>query len=96
MAGNYERLHRITDGSVMSVLEAAAGWNAIVQLPRVMTDEEWTVHLLKESGILVYPGHFFDMDMEGCVAVSLLLEERRFAEYGARLRAVVEGVAGVG
>jgi alanine-synthesizing transaminase len=94
VAKNYALLRRFAEGSVMSVLEAGAGWNALVQLPRVMTDEEWTMRLLEESGVLVYPGHFFDMVMEGCIAVSLLPEESRFAEYCAKLRAVVDARVG--
>jgi alanine-synthesizing transaminase len=94
VAGNYLQLHRIMSESAITVLQAEAGWNAILQLPRVMTDEEWTLRFLKESGVLVYPGHFFDIDMEGCIAVSLLLEAEVFAEYGAIVRAVVERTTG--
>jgi len=96
VAGNYVRLQQYMEGSTITVLHAEAGWNAILRLPQVMTDEDWALHLLKHSGVLVYPGHFFDMEMEGCISVSLLPAEGLFEQYCGKVRAVVEEVAGAG
>ncbi len=92
VAENYAQVRQLMDGSPVTALHAEGGWSAILQLPRVMTDEEWALLLLEHAGILVYPGHFFDIEMEGCVAVSLLPGEHLIGEYCRSLRATVEGV----
>ncbi len=90
VAENYRVLGAALGGSAISVLHAEGGWNAVLQLPRTRNDEAWAVHLLKQSGVLVYPGHFFDLDREACVVVSLLPEDHLFRAYCARLRTAVE------
>ncbi len=87
---NYRILRAALVGSTISVLHAEGGWNAVLQLPRTRNDEEWAVYLLQQSGLLVYPGHFFDLDMGACVVVSLLPEEHLFRMYCFRLRTAVE------
>jgi aspartate/methionine/tyrosine aminotransferase len=90
VAENYRVLGAALGGSAISVLHAEGGWNAVLQLPQTRNDEAWAVHLLKQSGVLVYPGHFFDLDREACVVVSLLPEDHLFRAYCARLRTAVE------
>jgi alanine-synthesizing transaminase len=94
VAGNYAALQRSMKGSEVSVLHADAGWNAILQLPRIRNDEEWTLHLLGQKGLLVFPGHFFDMEAEGCIIISLLPEETAFLRYCTILRAAIKEEAG--
>jgi len=90
VAENYRLLGAALGGSAITVLHAEGGWNAVLQLPRMRDDEAWAAHLLRHSGLLVYPGHFFDLDMEACIVVSLLPEEHLFHAYCAKLRTAVE------
>jgi aspartate/methionine/tyrosine aminotransferase len=48
------------------------GWSAILQLPRVVTEEEWARALLEEENVLVQPGYFFDMESEAYIVLSLI------------------------
>ena len=43
-----------------------------------------------EAGVLVQPGYLFDLNDEGTLALSTILEQRRFAGAMERLFAVVE------
>jgi aspartate/methionine/tyrosine aminotransferase len=44
-------------------------------VPRTRSDDDWCSHLLDREGILVHPGHFFDMEERGVMVVSLLPED---------------------
>jgi hypothetical protein len=57
-----------------------------------MSDEAWAVELLGREGLLVHPGHFFDLAFDAAVVVSLLPEERVVSAYAENLLAVVHGV----
>jgi alanine-synthesizing transaminase len=61
-----------------NVLNCEGGWVAILRLPRIMNDDEWATLLLREEGVLVYPGHLFDFPIESCLILSLLLPEPLF------------------
>jgi hypothetical protein len=63
------------------------GWSALVRRPAVDTDEEAVLRLLREQGVLVHPGHFFDLP-PGFLVLSLLPEPETF-------RAGVEALAGM-
>jgi aspartate/methionine/tyrosine aminotransferase len=69
-----------------SVLDAEAGWSAIVRLPRIagLDDEGWALGLLERAGALVHPGALYDLP--GChVVVSLLVPGDDFARGVAAL-----------
>jgi len=61
-------------------LEVEAGWYATLRLPAVQSDEELTIHLMEEHGVIVQPGHYFDFTGEGYIVISLMTPERQFAE----------------
>jgi aspartate/methionine/tyrosine aminotransferase len=63
---------RIGRHSPCTLLPAEAGWSAVVRVPEVMTDEAWALHLLRDHGILVQPGYFFDLQLGATLVVSLL------------------------
>lgn len=63
---------RIGPSSPCTLLAAEAGWSAIVRVPEVMSDEAWALHLLREQGVLVQPGYFFDLSLGATLVVSLL------------------------
>jgi alanine-synthesizing transaminase len=68
----------IPPGSPCSLLHAAAGWNAIVRVPDLPGDdgrpgdERWALTLLSQDGLLVHPGHLFDMPPGAFLVTSLL------------------------
>lgn len=79
IVSNRNALQSMTHGSPLSLLNTEGGWNAIVKFPRLMSDEAWALRVLKESNVLVHPGHFFEIEEEACTVVSLLPEESTFS-----------------
>lgn len=62
------------------VLASEGGWNTILRVPSVYTEEEWVLQLLETRGVLVHPGYFFDFESEAYLVLSLLPEPKIFAE----------------
>jgi hypothetical protein len=60
------------------LLKGEGGWYAVIRLPRIMSDEAWALRFLEKEGVLVYPGHFFDFQIESCLVLSLLPPEPLF------------------
>jgi hypothetical protein len=89
MASNLARLRDGVHGSATTLLRAEGGWYAVLQVPQTRTEEEWTLKLLDESGVLVQPGFFFDFESEAFLVVSLLPEPATFTEGLARLRSII-------
>ncbi len=56
----------------LSRLRVEGGWSAVLRLPAVCTDQEWAARLLREEGVLVHPGHFYDFSEEARLVISLL------------------------
>jgi aspartate/methionine/tyrosine aminotransferase len=75
--------------SPFRVLPAEGGWYAVIQAPRVRTEEQWVLDLLEKDGVLVQPGFFFDFESEAFLIVSLLTREAVFHEGTRRLLAHV-------
>ena len=48
------------------------GWNAVLRVPAIRTDEELAIALLESEGVLVQPGHFYDFPSEGYLVLSLI------------------------
>lgn len=67
------------------LLPAEGGWYAILQLPRVMSEEEMVLHLLDEDDLLVHPGYFFDFPHEAWLVLSLITRPEIFSEGVTRL-----------
>jgi alanine-synthesizing transaminase len=61
-------------------LECEGGWTAVLRVPAVQSDEELAIALLKQRGVLVHPGHFYDFARQGHIVVSLIVREQEFAE----------------
>lgn len=79
--GNLDRL-RATFGpeSAIRVLNVEGGWYAILQVPRIRSEEEWALTLLDRHRVLVQPGFFYDFEAEAFLVVSLLTPEKVFRE----------------
>jgi alanine-synthesizing transaminase len=72
-----------SDGTILAV---EGGWYLVLQVPRVRTEEEWTLELLERDGVLVQPGFFYDFESEAFLIVSLLTPPSAFREGIARIR----------
>jgi aspartate/methionine/tyrosine aminotransferase len=66
--------------SAVRVLDVEGGWYAVVQVPRIRTEEEWALALLDRHRVLVQPGFFYDFETEAFLVVSLLTPEPVFRE----------------
>jgi alanine-synthesizing transaminase len=74
-----------------TLLPVEGGWSAVLQVPAVLSEEEWTTRLLVEDDVLVHPGYFFDFPREAYFVLSLLTPEGVFLEGIERLFHRVEG-----
>jgi aspartate/methionine/tyrosine aminotransferase len=83
---NYRRLQD-AGAAVPScdALTACGGWNAVIQVPTLCSEEELMLTLLTTDGVLAHPGYFFDFPRESFVIVSLLVSEAAFAAGIERL-----------
>ncbi|MBI2945111.1 MAG: pyridoxal phosphate-dependent aminotransferase [Candidatus Wallbacteria bacterium] len=68
-------------------LPVEGGWSCVLRLPRTCGDEERVLGLVREDGVLVHPGYFFDFANEGYVVASLLTNPAAFREGIGRLLA---------
>lgn len=66
-----------------TVYPPEGGWNVRLRFPDVIDEEELVLTLIRDAGITVQPGYFFDMRVPGFVSLSLLLEPEAF-EKAAR------------
>jgi hypothetical protein len=73
--------------SPLSRLRADGGWSAILRMPGSRPDEELAVSLVKRHGVLMHPGHFFDLPDRGYLVVSLLADPGALARGLASLAA---------
>ena len=55
---NFQSLKKIFADSQASLFHLEGGWYAILQLPKSHNDDEWTIELLCQQNILVYPAIF--------------------------------------
>ncbi|MDP9170200.1 MAG: pyridoxal phosphate-dependent aminotransferase [Acidobacteriota bacterium] len=79
---NLEHLRERTSGgaSPCRCLHAEGGWYAVLEVPRIRTEEEWALCLLAEDDVLVQPGFFYDFEAEAFLVLSLLTPPPVFAE----------------
>jgi alanine-synthesizing transaminase len=76
-------------GSPANVLAVEGGWYITLQVPRIRSEEEWTLELLEREDVLVQPGFFYDFEGEAFLVVSLLTESGVFREGIGRLRSLL-------
>ncbi len=69
------------------LLATEGGWYAILEAPRIQTEEEWVLSLLANDNVLVQPGFFFDFEREAFLVLSLLTPEDVFREGVRRILA---------
>ena len=78
IASNLGWLVAKTRNSPCRVPRVEGGWSAVVEVPRLMPEEELVLELLDRDGVLVHPGYFFDFPREGFLVISLLPESDVF------------------
>ena len=66
-------------------LTFGGGWYAVLRVPVLGSDEELAVTLLRTTGVLIHPGHFYNFPGDGNLIVSLIAPLREFAEGISRL-----------
>jgi alanine-synthesizing transaminase len=83
---NYHALAAaIPADSGARLLPAAAGWTAILELPRLRSEEDWVLHFLDRASVLLQPGYFYDFQRDGLLVASLLPPP---ATFNAAVRAL--------
>jgi alanine-synthesizing transaminase len=78
---------QLESDSPWRLLRTEGGWYAILQAPRIRTEEEWALLLLGEDRVLVQPGFFFDFATEAFLVTSLLTPPEIFREGIRRILA---------
>lgn len=63
-----------------SRLKIEGGWYAILRASGLRDEEEFAVELLREEGVYVHPGHFYDFSEPGRLVLSLIAPEKDFAD----------------
>lgn len=71
---------RIAEHSAIARLNVDGGWYAVLRVPATQSDEELAISLLREAGVLVHPGHFYDFPSDGYLILSLICEPQVFRE----------------
>lgn len=80
-AGPHAAVRRLaTDG----------GWYSILEVARTRDEDAWVELLVREHGVIVHPGYFFEMDRDGFLVVSLLPEPSKFVPA---IQSVIAAVA---
>jgi aspartate/methionine/tyrosine aminotransferase len=89
-AANLAFARAMLAGSAANILAVEGGWYITLQVPRIRSEEEWTLQLLEEEGVLVQPGFFYDFESEAYLVVSLLTAEGIFREGIGRIAGAVK------
>jgi aspartate/methionine/tyrosine aminotransferase len=76
---------RVSAQPQLRTLAADGGWSAVLQVPRLQSEEDLVLDLLDGAGVLVHPGYFFDFPREAYVIVSLLPPTALFEEGVSRV-----------
>lgn len=80
----------------IDLLRPEGGWSAVLRVPRLVTDEELALGALRQAGVLVHPGYFFDFATDGYLVLSLLPDPTIFAEGTRRLAAYLGELVAAG
>jgi hypothetical protein len=82
---NLTALRAIVADSPTTLLHVEGGWYATLRLPATQSESDWALELVRDRGVLVHPGHFFDFHDEPLVVLSLLTPQADFVEGARRL-----------
>ena len=89
---NYSHLRElVTAHPAVEVLEAEAGWSAVLRIPSLGSEEALVLDLVERAGVVAHPGFFFDFPEESYLIVSLLPDPGTFADGVRRVLERVDG-----
>ena len=77
--------HQLALQTLCTRLDVEGGWYVILRVPVTGSDEELAIALLRRTGVLVQPGHFYDFAKDGYLVVSLITPEEIFRDGIERL-----------
>lgn len=77
----------------ISLLPANGGWSAILRMPAVVDDEHWCERFLREAGVWVQPGYYYDLTGGTYVVLSLLTPPGVLAKGLRHITAIVRDAA---
>ena len=66
-------------------LHVEGGWYAVLRVPILRSDEDLAIDLVRQSSVLVHPGHFYDFPNDGYLVLSLIPKNDEFTEGIARV-----------
>jgi aspartate/methionine/tyrosine aminotransferase len=90
LRGNLAALDRaLVPHPHLERLAVEGGWAVLLRRPAVDPAETCALRLLREAGVLVHPGHFFDLPGDGYLVLSLLPQGERFREGIERIAAAL-------
>jgi alanine-synthesizing transaminase len=89
LSENLTELARLSRAKRWSVLSVEGGWNAVLQVPRTLSSEQWAVKLIEEASVLLQPGYFYELP-ESHLVVSLIVEPKELARGANLLDAMIE------
>jgi aspartate/methionine/tyrosine aminotransferase len=78
LSHNVSAATRAFANTSISVLPVEGGWSCVLRLPRVESEEAWTLGLLREQQLITQPGYFYDFAEEAYLVISLLVPEPDF------------------
>jgi alanine-synthesizing transaminase len=83
---NLAELDRqLTGQNLYGRLALEGGWCAVLRVPTTRSDEDLALALLKEKGVYVHPGHFYEFPSDRFLVASLLTPAQVFVEGTKRL-----------
>jgi len=89
---NLAELDRQMAGQkICARLAIEGGWYAVLRVPVSRSDEDLAIELLRESAVMVHPGHFYDFPTDGYLVLSLITEEDEFREGMSRVLNLLAG-----
>jgi alanine-synthesizing transaminase len=65
---------------ICSRLQVEGGWCAVLRVPATLSDEDLAMTLLKEKGVYVHPGRFYDFSSDRFLVVSLLVPQEQIRQ----------------
>jgi aspartate/methionine/tyrosine aminotransferase len=89
--GNLTRLRALTPpDSPCELLPVEGGWNVVLRVPRVLSEETWALRLLERDHVLTQPGWLHDFADEAWLVLSLLTPPDQLEEGYLRILARAE------
>ena len=61
-------------------LAVEGGWYAVLRVPVLGSDEDLAIALLRATGVLLHPGHFYNFPGEGYLVASLITPTAEFSD----------------